>query len=121
DVPALDVLSEILSDGESSRLHQSLVYEKQIALEVSTSFRSRIEPTLFECYVEMRPGKSAAEGEAAVDSVVAKLEREGPSERELEKARNLLEAGFIRGLKTNNGTGEQPGFDEPLDGGYPAL
>ncbi len=121
DVPALDVLSSILSEGESSRLHQALVYEKQVALAVSASFRTRLDPALFEVYVEMRPGKTAAEGEAAVQEVLAKLVEEGPSERELTKAKNLLEANFVRGLKTNNGAGGQIGFYEHVYGDYRAM
>ncbi len=118
DAPALDVLSSILSQGESSRLHQALVYEKQIALDVSTSFQSRVDPTLFEVYVEMQPGKTAAEGEAAVYEAIDKLIREGPSERELTKAKNLLEAGFIKALKTNNGVGQTLGYFEHVFGDY---
>jgi predicted Zn-dependent peptidase len=118
DTPALDVLSSILSAGESSRLHQALVYERQIALAAYTSFLSRIDPGLFEIYVEMRPGRTAAEGEAAVDSVLDRLIREGPSPRELTKARNLLEAGFIKALKTNNGVGQTLGYYEHVFGDY---
>jgi zinc protease len=118
DMPVLDVVSSILSDGESSRLHQALVYEKQIALSVSTSFQTRIAPGLFECYVEMRPGKTALEGEAAVDEVIARLIKDGPTERELTKARNLLEAGFIKALKTNNGVGQTVGYYEHVFGDY---
>ena len=121
DVPALDVLSSILGEGESSRLHQSLVYEKQIALGVSASFRTRVDPTLFEIYVEMRPGKTAADGQAAVADVLGKLVADGPSDRELTKARNLLEANFVRGLKTNNGAGSQIGFYEHVYGDYKAM
>jgi zinc protease len=121
DVPVLDVLSSILSEGESSRLHQALVYEKKIALGVSTSFRTHIEPGLFEIYLEMRPGKTAAEGEAAVYDVLGGLIKTGPSERELTKAKNLLEANFVRGLKTNNGIGEQLGFYEHVFGDYHAM
>jgi predicted Zn-dependent peptidase len=121
DLPALDVLSSILSEGESSRLHQALVYDKQIALSVSSSFRTRLGPTLFEFYVEMRPGKTAAEGEAALHEAVGKLAQEGPGERELTKAKNLLEANFVRGLKTNNGAGGQLGFYEHVFGDYRAM
>jgi zinc protease len=115
------VLSSILSEGESSRLHQALVYEKQVALSVSASFRTRLDPALFEVYVEMRPGKTAAEGEAAVQEVLGKLVEEGPGERELTKAKNLLEANFVRGLKTNNGAGGQIGFYEHVYGDYRAM
>ena len=118
DGPVLDVVASILSDGESSRLHQALVYEKQIALSASASFQTRLDPTLFEIYVEMKPGKTAAEGRKAVDEVLAKLIAAGPSARELEKAKNQLEANFVRQLKTNNGTGQTLAFFEHVHGDY---
>jgi predicted Zn-dependent peptidase len=121
DAWTLDVLETILGDGESSRLHRALVYEQQIALDASASFPARLAPGLFEFVVEMKPGKSAAAGEAALDSVLARLARDGPSEREVEKARNLLEAGLVRSLKTNNGAGEQLAFFEHVFGDYRRL
>ena len=121
DVAVLDVLSSILSDGESSRLHQDLVYRKQIALDVSSFFRTRLAPTLFELYVEMKPGRSAAEGEAALYAVLDTLAMQGPAPRELEKAKNLLEASFVKSLKTNNGVGEQLGFHEHVFGDHAAM
>ncbi|HYM80682.1 MAG TPA: pitrilysin family protein [Candidatus Limnocylindria bacterium] len=121
DIYALDVIASVLSDGESSRLHQALVYEQQIALSVDTFFRYRLDPALFEIYVEMKPGKTAAEGEAALNDVLERFTREGPSDRELTKAKNLLEAGFVKSLKTNNGVGEQLGFHEHLFGDYQAM
>jgi predicted Zn-dependent peptidase len=121
DVYALDVLSSILSDGESSRLHQALVYQQQIALSASSFFRPHLNPTLFEFYVEMKPGKSATQGEAALWAVLDTLAKRGPTERELQKAKNLLEAGFVKSLKTNNGVGEQLGFYEHVFGDYHAM
>ena len=117
----LDVLSSILSEGESSRLHQALVYEQQIALSASTTFQTRLDPGLFEVYVEMKPGKSGAEGEKAVDDVLARLIAEGPTARELDKAKHQLEANFIRQLKTNNGVGQTIGFYEHVYGDYREL
>ena len=121
DICVLDILSSILSDGDSSRLHRALVYQRQIALEASTFFRTRLAPTLFEFYVEMKPGQTAAAGEAALDAVIDTLARSGPTERELQKAKNLLEAGFVKSLKTNNGVGEQLGFYEHVFGDYNAI
>src|SRR5262245_15922943 len=117
----LDILSSILGDGESSRLYQALVYDKQIALDASTFFRSRIDPTLFELAVEMKPGKAARDGEAALDDVLSRLVKEGPTARELEKAKNLLEADLVKSLKTNNGAGEQLGFYEHVFGDYRTM
>lgn len=121
DVYVLDLLSSILSEGESSRLHQALVYEKQIALYAASNFRTRIDPGLFEFSVGMRPGKTAAEGIAALDETLDRLIREGPTPRELEKAKNLAEANFVRQLKTNNGVGAQLGFYEYVFGDYQAM
>jgi predicted Zn-dependent peptidase len=121
DMYVLDVISSILADGESSRLHQALVYQQQIALGASTSFQTRLDPTLFEFFVEMKPGKTAAEGEKAVDLVLEKFIKEGPTPRELQKAKNLLEASFIKGLKTNNGVGQQLGYFEHIFGDYRAM
>ena len=121
DLFVLDVLSAILAEGESSRLYQSLVRDLQVALDVSSFFSSRIDPGLFEFFIEMRPGKTAAEGEKALEDALAKLIREGPSERELEKARNLLEAGLVKSLKTNGGVGQQIGFYEHVFGDYRAM
>src|SRR5262249_8648930 len=121
DVFVLDVVSSILSDGESSRLHQALVYQKQIALSASTSFQTRLDPGLFEVAVEMKPGKTADEGEKAVDEVLARLIAEGPTPRELDKAKNQLEPGFARQLKTNSGVGQALVFYEHVFGDYREL
>ncbi len=118
DGPVLDVLASILADGESSRLHQALVYEKQIALSAGASFQTRLDPTLFEIDVEMKPGKTAAEGRKAVDETLAKLVASGPTPRELEKAKNQLAANFVRQLKTNNGVGQTLAYYEHIYGDY---
>ena len=121
DVWVLEVLSSILGDGDSSRLHQALVYDQQIALSADTFFRPRLMSSLFEIYLEMKPGRSAAEGEEALDQVLDRLGREGPTERELQKARNSLEADLIKALETNHGAGEQLGFFEAIYGSYRAM
>ena len=69
----------------------------------------------------MKPGRSAAEGEEALDDVLDRLVREGPTDRELEKARNLLEAELVKSLKTNHGAGEQLGFFEAIYGSHRAM
>ena len=118
---ASTVLADILGDGESSRLHQALVYQRQIALSATAEFQTHLNPALFEISVEMKPGHSAAEGIAAVDSVLGVLRARGPDDRELTKARNQLEASFIRSLETNNGAAEKLGFYEHLYGDWRAM
>jgi zinc protease len=121
DVAALDLVSTVLSDGESSRLHRALVYDRQIALNAGAFFRTRLMPALFETYAEMRPGKTAAEGIAAMDEVIATFVAEGPTARELQRAKNQAEADFIRALKTNNGLAQQLGFYEHVFGDYKEM
>jgi len=121
DIWALDVVSNILSGGESSRLHQALVYDQQIALTAQSQFSAGMEPGLFEFYVEMKPGKSAAEGEKSLYAEIDRLATEGPTERELQKARNQAEASFIYALKTNNGAGRTLGFYEHIHGDYKKM
>src|SRR5262252_5622761 len=118
DIWTLDVLSDILSGGESSRLHQALVYDQQIALSASASFRAGLEPGLFEFYVEMKPGHTADEAQKALYAEIQRLVTDGPTERELQKARNQAESGFISALKTNNGAGQALAYFEHVHGDY---
>ena len=121
DTYVLDVLSSILGDGESSRFHQSLVYEKQIALAAGTYFATRIQPGLWEYWAMMKPGETAEAGEAAIYEAIEKIKTEGPTEQELQKAKNLLEADFVKGMKTNNGVGQTLGFYEHIHGDYKKM
>ncbi len=114
----LDILSQVLAGGESSRLHQALVYQQQIALSANASYNAGMEPGLFEFYVELKPGQKVADGEKALYAEIERLATDGPTERELQKARNQAEAGFISALKTNNGAGRTLGFYEHVHGDY---
>jgi predicted Zn-dependent peptidase len=121
DIYALELIASLLGDGESSRLHQALVVERQIALSAGTFFRNRLDPTLFELTVELKPGRQAEQGIRAVDSVLAALAADGPAARELEKAKNVREAAFVKSLKTNYGVGETIGYYEHVFGDFNAM
>jgi predicted Zn-dependent peptidase len=77
-----------------------------------------LEPGLFEFYVEMKPGRTADEAQKALYAEIQRLTTDGPTERELQKARNQAESGFIAALKTNNGAGQALGFFEHVHGDY---
>lgn len=96
DVYALEVLAAILSSGKSSRLHDALTRKNAVALEpdASYSFLS-LDSDLFLIGAELLPGKTAEDGIAAAREVLDALAREPVGERELEKAKNQLEAAFI--------------------------
>jgi zinc protease len=93
---ALEVLASVLADGKSSRLYRSLVYEQQVALYAGASNdRLSADPSLFSLYAAALPGKGSEVVERALYAEVERLQREPVSERELQKAKNQLEADFI--------------------------
>jgi zinc protease len=100
-----DLASDILGGGKSSRLYKKLVYEKQIALDVSASQQSLILGSIFEIAVTARPGHSADEMEKAVDEELTAFRKSGPTAVELERARNGVETGMIQGLERLGGFG----------------
>jgi len=98
DSYALDVLNLILSGGKSSRLYQSLVYDKKIALNASADYSGfNREPYLFFSYATAAPGKDIKGVEDSVYAEIEKIKREPPSEQEVQKARNQIEASFVMG------------------------
>jgi zinc protease len=96
DSYALEVVEALLGSGESSRLQMSLVRKKKLALGVGVghSLLSR-DPRLFFIGAEVLPDKNVADVEKAIDEEIERLQREPIGERELQKAKNQLEAGFI--------------------------
>jgi zinc protease len=98
DSYVLEVIATILSAGKSSRFYQSLVREKGLVLSADAehSLFSR-DPGLFFISADLLPGKEVAEVEKALDHEVRRLQKEPVGEKELEKAKNQLEAAFIYG------------------------
>ncbi len=96
----LDVLSDILGSGKNSRLYKSLVYEKQIAQSVSCGQGGSEIAGEFQITVTAKPGKTLGEMETAVREEIAKLLKDGVTEREIETSLNGLEARRINGVAT---------------------
>jgi zinc protease len=96
DAAALEVLEAVLSGGDSARLHQELVYHLRLAREAGADYDyTTIDPGLFTVYAQPLPGKSAAAVEAALRRELARAADAPPSPRELEKAKNGIEAQFV--------------------------
>jgi len=93
---ALDVLGSILSDGRSSRLYQSLVYEKQIAISAWAGYEglSR-DPFLFFAGATAAKDKKIEDVEKALLEEIGKIQKELPTATEVQKAKNQVEATFI--------------------------
>ena len=121
DRPALDVLQTILAHGESSRLYRAIVRGKEIATGVDISFNYGIDPELFWFYGQLRPGHTSAELEAAINAELVKIRDAEPDWAELRKAKNILQADYVRGLQSVSGRANRLGFYETVFGDYAAL
>jgi len=109
DTYPLDLASNILAGGESSRLYQTLVYKEQIAVQSAGFGNFTEDPNLFWAYAIMNEGHTAEEGEKAVVGVLDKLKTEPVETRELEKAKNQEVSGFILGREKDEEKAEALG------------
>ena len=97
---ALDVLSNILSDGRTSRLYRRLVQEKQVAVSATADCPPSKYPCLFIIHAVPRRPRTADEAAVALHEELRVLAREPVTDWELAKARNSIEADFVRGLES---------------------
>ena len=105
--PALVALGAILSDGKNSRLYRRLVYELQVAQDVSAFVDSGALASTFNVIVTARSGHSLPEIRRLVDEEIDRLRREPPTARELERFQNQFEAQLLKGLERVSGKADQ--------------
>ncbi|MEC7518774.1 MAG: pitrilysin family protein [Myxococcota bacterium] len=98
---ALEMMGLILGDGESSRLYQELVKERELAQEVFIGTDDRRGPDLFSAWVILSEGHTGEEAREVIYGQLDSVARRGVTERELEKARNRIRATFVFGLQSN--------------------
>jgi zinc protease len=96
---ALDVVSSVLAGGKNSRLYKRLVYDTQMAQDVSARQQSGALGSSFLITATARPGKSIPDIQKAIDEEIDRLRREPPDAREVERAINQIEASFYRGME----------------------
>lgn len=101
----LDLASDILGGGKSSRLYRALVYDRRLASEVAAIQSSREMAGFFQVIVTATPGSALAEIEQVTRDEIARLADQGPTEAELERAKTDIEAQFIYNLQTVGGFG----------------
>jgi zinc protease len=97
--------ANILGGGKSSRLYKALVYDKQIAQQVSATQEPLILGSKFTIEATARPGHTAEELEAAINTELRRFTEKGPEATEVERARNTIESGLIQGLERLGGFG----------------
>ncbi len=115
---ALDLLSVVLAGGRSSRLYHELVYEKRLVRDVDADYsRVSIDPMGFSITTQLLPGVEPGNVEREIDALVDKLKTDLISERELEKAKNQIEAAFVYDQDSIFGQAMKLGYYE-ITGGW---
>ncbi len=92
DYYAIDLLSDILSRGQSSRLYQQLVKEKEIFTSISSFVMGTIDPGLLVVSGRIKDGISIEDAEHEVDTILKQVVADGVATAELEKAKNQAES-----------------------------
>lgn len=117
DSYALEVLSAILSGGKSSRLYRTLVYEQRIAIEASADYNGLHRyPDLFVLDALVAPGKEVAAVETALFAEIARMQKEAPTAREIEKVKNRIESSFVFAQDSNYAQALYRGMFEVIGG-----
>jgi len=105
DADYLDLVSDCMSNGKSSRFYKRLVYEDQIATDAAAYVDLREIGGQFVVQATARPGQSIAQVEKAVDEELARFIKNGPTPEELERVKAQYQANFIRGIERIGGFG----------------
>ena len=101
----LSIAAQILAGGKASRLYKSLVYDKQLAQDVSAAQNGYALSSVFEVDVTARPGHTAAEIEAAIDAELQLLITAGPSVKEVQRAQYAIETSLLMSIEKIGGEG----------------
>ena len=100
-----DLASSVLVGGKNSPLYKELVYEKQIATDVSAFYYDREIAGMFFIIADVVAGEDPAEVEKAMDKVMANFIKRGPNTKLLKAEKTKALAGFIRGIQRIGGFG----------------
>jgi zinc protease len=101
DAYPLHIAAKVLSDGQSSRIYQKLVYEEQLAIAAFGQANLIEHPNLFYAVAIVQPGKTP---EAAIDALIGEFERlkvEPISDHELQRTKNQFARDYILSRESN--------------------
>jgi zinc protease len=103
DEAALDILGSVLSSGRGSRLQSNLVYEKQLAQDISARNGTSEIAGNFSISSTARPGKTLDEIEKEINAEIERIKQTPPTADEIGKVLNQIESRMIFGWQTING------------------
>jgi len=118
DAAVLDLISVLLSGGQSSRLYKRMVDEEPLALSVNGGAGDALDPTLFTFTIQPRSGVDPAKTEKVLYEELARLQTTEISPRELQKVKNQFLAAHYGSLKTIAGRASLLGHYEVIFGDY---
>ena len=101
----MDMVANLLSSGKNSRLYRRLVYDLQIAQDVTAFQQSRALGSNFVIMATARPGQGLDKIQAVIDEELDKLRKETATAREMTRALNQTEASFYRNMERVGGFG----------------
>ena len=100
-----DLLALILGGGKSSRLYKRLVYERQIAQDVSANQNSLILGSVFQIQATAKPSVKPEDLERAINEELDAVRKDGVTPDQLSRARNVIQTRIVQGLETLGGFG----------------
>jgi zinc protease len=101
----LDLTSDILAGGRTSRLYERLVHERRVATELASAQTSRELGGLFQILATAAPGHTLADLEAAIHEELHRFIGGGPTDDEMIRGRAQAEAAFVYRLESLGGFG----------------
>jgi zinc protease len=105
DDAELDLATDLLANGKTSRLYRRLVFEERVATDVSASQNSREMSGYAQLTATAAPGHTLVELERAIFEEIARLAAEGPTDEEIDRGRVQAETQFMFRLQTVGGFG----------------
>lgn len=107
DIPALTVIDAILTNGQSSRLYRSMVYEQQVASSVFSNWTPSLDPGAYSAIAILSEGKTADEGVASMSAEIARLRNAPVTQAELDEAKNELVTATLQNRETAFGRSQE--------------
>jgi zinc protease len=105
DANYLDMVSDVLSLGKTSRFYKRLVYDDQIATDARALVDLNEIGGQFIVQATARPGQNLAQVEKELDEELARFLKDGPTAEELARVKAQHEASFVRGIERIGGFG----------------
>lgn len=121
DYYALTLLSDLLTSGNSSRLHQALVQNQQLATMIQSNMSESFDPNLFILYAVSTDETKLKDLEDGIYATIQKIAADGITESELQKVKNNKLMEFYAQIETIDGKSNNLGTYELFFGDYKKM